>query len=356
MVSYLDYLGKMIWPEKLGMFYPHPGNTLTVWEGILCGMVLMSITIISIRLIRKAPYFVVGWFWYLGTLLPVIGIVQVGGQSMADRYTYVPLIGIFIIIAWGVPELISKWHFKEKVLSVSAGIIIFALMITTWEQVSHWKNSITLFKHAIRIADKKYPNLAIIHNNLGTALFDNRKIEEAISHYKTAIKLNPNYTADIKYPNLAITHYNLGIALFADRKNGEAISHYKTAIKFNPKYTKAYFELGIALFADRKIEEAISSFKMAINLRPNFTKAHYNLGIALFAGRKIEEAISHYKMAIKLNPNYTKAHYNLGYALLQKGRMKEAVHHFRKTLKLRPDHVAAQKNLKTALLLSEEIE
>ena len=139
-VSYLEYLGKMIWPSGLSILYPHPGNALPLWQGILCGMALVGITIISIRLIRKAPYFAVGWFWYLGTLVPVIGIVQVGGQAMADRFTYIPLIGIFIIVAWGVPELISKWHYKEKVLSISVGIIIFTLLITTWGQVSHWKN------------------------------------------------------------------------------------------------------------------------------------------------------------------------------------------------------------------------
>jgi len=189
MVSYLEYLGKMVWPEKLAVFYSHPGYALAVWQGILCGMALVGITIISIRLIRKAPYFAVGWFWYLGTLVPVIGIVQVGGQAMADRYTYIPLIGIFIIVAWGVPELMSKWRYKEKVLSISVGIIIFTLLITTWRQVSHWKNSITIFKHAIRVTDKKYPNLALIHNNLGIALRAEQKNEEAIAHYKMAIKL-----------------------------------------------------------------------------------------------------------------------------------------------------------------------
>jgi len=195
MVSYLEYLGKMLWPEKLAIFYPHPGNALAVWQGILCGVALVGITIISIRLIRKEPYFAVGWFWYLGTLVPVIGIVQVGEQAMADRFTYIPLIGIFIIVAWGVPELISKWRYKEKVLSISVGIIIFTLLITTWRQVSHWKNSITIFKHAIRVTDKKYPNFASIHYNLGIALFAKQKNEEAISHYKMAIKLNPDYPA-----------------------------------------------------------------------------------------------------------------------------------------------------------------
>jgi len=195
MVSYLEYLQKMIWPEKLAVFYPHPGNTLAVWKGILCGMALVGITIISIRLIRKAPYFAVGWFWYLGTLVPVIGIVQVGSQAMADRFTYIPLIGIFIIVAWGLPELISKWPYKEKVLSISVGLIIFTLLITTWRQVSHWKNSITVFKHAIRVTDKKYPGFSVAHNNLGNALVRAGMTEEAIDYYKEAIRIRPGFTA-----------------------------------------------------------------------------------------------------------------------------------------------------------------
>jgi len=208
-------------------------------------MVLVGITIISIRLIRKAPYFAVGWFWYLGTLVPVIGIVQVGGQAMADRYTYIPLIGIFIIVAWGVPELISKWRYKEKVLSVSAGIIIPTLLITTWGQVSHWKNSITIFKHAIRVTDKKYPNFAIAYNNLGIALFAKQKNEEAISHYKMAIKANPDY---------AFAHYNLGFALVAEGKNEEAIDYYKEAIRIRPGFTAAQKNLEMVLLRSEELE------------------------------------------------------------------------------------------------------
>jgi len=272
MVSYLEYLGKMIWPSGLSILYPHPGNTLAVWKGILCGMALVGITIISIRLIRKAPYFAVGWFWYLGTLVPVIGIVQVGGQAMADRYAYVSLIGIFIIVAWGVPELISKWRHKEKVLSVLAGIIIPILLITTWWQVSHWKNSITLFKHAIRVTDKKYPNFAVVHNNLGIALSAEGKIEEAISHYKMAIEINPDYVD---------AHYNLGNALSAERKIEEAISHYKMAIKLNPDFAKAYNNLGVVLFNAKMTEEAIDYFKEAIRIRPDYAAAQKNLETAL---------------------------------------------------------------------------
>jgi len=220
------------------MFYSHPGNTLPVWKGILCGMVLVGISIISIRLIRKAPYFAVGWFWYLGTLVPVIGIVQVGVQAMADRYTYIPLIGIFIIVAWGVPELISKWRYKEKVLSISVGIIIFTLLITTWRQVSHWKNSITVFKHAIRVTDKTYPTF-------GQA------------------------------------HYILGMALVAEGKNEEAISHYKMAIKLKPDFAEAYNNLGAVLLNANMTEEAIDYFKEAIRIRPGFAAAQKNLETVL---------------------------------------------------------------------------
>jgi len=217
LITYLAYLQKMFWPSKLSSFYPYPENALSVTQGIFCGMVLVGITFISIKLIRKAPYFAVGWFWYLGTLVPVIGIfVQAGWQAMADRYAYVPLIGIFIIVAWGLPELMAKWRHKKKVLSISAGILIPTLMVMTWTQVGHWVNSITIFKHAIDVAEKKYPNLARTHNNLGIALFDQQKNEEAISHYKMAIKLKPDF---------ALAHNNLAAVLFAERKIEEAISH-----------------------------------------------------------------------------------------------------------------------------------
>jgi len=238
MVSYLEYLEKMIWPRGLSILYPHPENTLAVWKGILCGLALVGITAIVIKFIRKAPYLAVGWFWYLGTLVPVIGIVQAGVQAMADRYAYVPLIGIFIIAAWGVPELISKWRYKEKVLSISVGIIIFTLLITTWEQVSHWKNSITIFKHAIRVTDKKYPGFAKIHTNLGLSLFAEHKNEEAISHYKMAIKIKPD---------IADAHNNLGIALFNAKMTEEAIDYFKEAIRIRPGFAAAQKNLETVL-------------------------------------------------------------------------------------------------------------
>jgi len=313
LITYLAYLQKMFWPSKLSSFYPHPENALSVTQGIFCGMVLVGITFISIRLIRKAPYFAVGWFWYLGTLVPVIGIVQAGWQAMADRYAYVPLIGIFIIVAWGLPELMTKWRYKKKALVTLAVIVIPLAIMTTWVQVSYWKNDIILYKHAIDVAEKKYPGLAR-------------------------------------------THYNLGNALRREGKNSEAISHHKMAIGLKPDYANPYNNLGAVLFAEQKNEEAISQYKMAIKIKPDYALAHYNLGIALVAEGKNEEAISHYKMAIKLNPDFADAYNNLGGVLFNANMTEEAIDYFKEAIRIRPDFTAAQKNLETVLLRSGELE
>ena len=203
MISYFEYLWKMLWPKGLAILYAHPGNTLAVWKGVLCGIALLVITTISIKLIRKAPYFVVGWFWYLGTLIPVIGFITLGPHLIADRYAYLPLIGIFVIIAWGVPELLKEWRYRKNVLKASAGILILTLMPITWIQVSHWKSSITVFKHAIRVTDKKYSGFSVVHNNLGMALVAEGKNEEAISHYKGEFVLNIGLAYTEQYEMMA---------------------------------------------------------------------------------------------------------------------------------------------------------
>jgi len=198
---------------------------------------------------------------------------------MADRFTYIPLIGIFVIIAWGVPELLKEWHYRKNVLKASAGILILTLMLITWIQVSHWKSSITVFKHAIRVTDKKYPGFSVVHNNLGIALFAKQKIEEAISHYKMAIKINPDF---------ALPHNNLGNALVAEGKNEEAISHYKMAIKLNPNYTNAHYNLGYALLQKGEVKEAVHHFRETLRLKPDHVAARDNLKFVLLRSEKLE--------------------------------------------------------------------
>jgi len=381
MVSYLEYLKKTVWPEGLAVLYPHPGNALALWKGILCGLALVGISAFAIKFIRKAPYFAFGWFWYLGTLIPVIGIVQVGVQSMADRYAYVPLIGIFIIVAWGLSELIAKWRHKDKVLTVVAGICIPILMVITWNQVSHWKNGITIFTHAIEVTDKKHPTFAVAYYNLGNALLTVGKTEESIPHYKEAIKLNPDFSRAYNslgialqkegkteeaishykiaielVPEFALAHSNFGNALFSNGKIEGAISHYKRAIKLDPDLSMAYDNLGQALYffgqtlyLEGKTEEAISKFKTAIEFKPDFFLSHSSLGFVLYKEKQFGEAVSHLKTAIELKPDDAGAHNNLGGALFSEGRIEEAISYFKTAIKLKADFAAAHTNLKVAL-------
>ena len=316
LVSYWLYLQKMIWPGGLAIFYAHPENTLSVWKGLATAALLALVTTAAIRLARRAPYFAVGWFWYLGTLIPVIQLVQTGSIAMADRYAYVPLIGIFIIIAWGLPELLAKWRLRSRILTIAAGIWISTLMLMTWNQVSHWKNSITIFSHAIEVTDIEYPDFLLAHNNLANALLAEGRTGKAISHYKMAINLMPDY---------AVNHSHLANALFAEQKTEEAISHYKTAVKLLPDYATAHYNLGFALMKGKKTGEAIFHFKMAIQLKPNNTNAHSNLGNALLAEQKTKEAISHYKIAINLKPDNPLALQNFKMALLRLAEKKKSL-------------------------------
>ena len=341
LVSYWLYLQKMIWPGGLAIFYAHPENTLSVWKGLATAALLALVTTAAIRLARRAPYFAVGWFWYLGTLLPVIQLVQTGSIAMADRYAYVPLIGIFIIIAWGLPELLAKWRLRSRILTIAAGIWIPTLMLMTWNQVSHWKNSITIFSHAIEVTDIEYPDFLLAHNNLANALLAEGRTGKAISHYKMAINLMPDY---------AVNHNHLANALFAEQKTEEAISHFKMAIELMPDYAIAHNNLGTVLLAEQKTEEAISHYKTAVKLLPDYATAHYNLGFALMKEKKTGEAIFHFKMAIQLEPNNTNAHSNLGNALLAEQKTKEAISHYKIAINLKPDNPLALQNFKMALL------
>jgi protein O-mannosyl-transferase len=313
LVSYFKYLVTMIWPKGLAIIYPHPGNAVPLWQGLVCGLILVSITIAVVQKVNRMPYLAVGWFWYLGTLVPVIGLVQVGFTAMADRYMYMPLIGIFIIVAWGLPALIARWRHKNKALIITAGIWVTSLMVLTWVQVGQWKNSITIFKHAIEVTDKKYPNFAPAYDNLGIALFHEGKTEEAHSHFKIAVALAPEYP---------LPHNNLGATLFSVGEVEEAISQYKIAIKLKPSFAEAHNNLGNALLSERRTEEAITHYKMAINLKPDYATAHYNLGVAHHNNHMTEKAIAHYQKAITLKPEFAQAQQSLNMALLELKKRK----------------------------------
>ena len=268
-VSYCGYIGKIVWPENLAVLYPYPGM-LPTWQVIGAVLFLVITTSLIIRTAKRYPYLTTGWLWYLGTLVPVIGLVQVGVQAMADRYTYVPIIGVLIMVAWGVPELLKKWRHRNAALATLAVIILCIFSFVTWKQVQYWQNSITLFTHALDVTSNNYT----AHGNLGHSLLTQGKIEEAIHHYSEALRICPNCYDE---------NNNLGIALQEQGRVEEAISHYVEAIRLNPNYIKAYVNLGEALASQGKFTEAMALFSKALQIKPDSAEAHYNLGTMLLS-------------------------------------------------------------------------
>ena len=377
LVSYTGYIGKMLWPDMLTVLYLHPGDALPLWKGAASALILALITVLVIRNVRKFPYVAVGWFWYLITLLPVIGVVQVGSQSMADRYTYIPLTGLFIIIAWGTPDILPMWRYRKKVLSMLAGAVITALMVVTWLQVKHWQNSITLFEHALSVNENNY----IAHNNMGAALQEKGETEKAVEHYREAVRLYPEYSnahntlgnilLDKGLPDEAIkhyraavranpvytkAHYNLGNALLIKGRVDDAINQYRTTLAIDPEHASSYNNLGYALNMTGNYNEAITYLRAALKINPEHADAHYNLGNVLLEQDKAKEAITHYQMAISIYPAYINAHNGLGKVLLITGRAKEAIPHLKVVIKHKPNHATAHFNLGNAHLITGNLQ
>jgi tetratricopeptide (TPR) repeat protein len=297
LVSYVKYIAKMIWPVDLAVFYPHPGS-LPAWQVAGAGLFLALVSVAVLRSIRQRPWFAVGWLWYAGTLVPVIGLVQIGLQAMADRYTYVPLIGLFIMVAWGVPELLDRWRHKEKLLTTAAIIVLAVLSTISWRQITYWKNSITLYKHTLMAT----PNNYVIHNNLGFSLTARHRFEEAIAHFKAALRINPDYED---------ASINLGIALLSQRKIDQCIAYYQEILKKKPGYAGVQHNLGIVLLRDGKVENAIIHFREALRLKPDYAEAYNSLGAALVMTGKTDEAVFNFKKALQIKPDYFEPKDNL---------------------------------------------
>ena len=372
LVSYINYVFKAVWPSKLAVFYPHPGNTLPEWQIFGSALLIAVAILLAIRESRKYPYLPVGLFWYLGTLIPVIGLVQVGNQAMADRYTYIPLIGFFIIIAWGFSDLLAKWHYRKIVLSVSAVIVLSGFTAKTFFQTRHWKNGITLFENAIKVTKNNYKS----QNNLGTALAS-VDIDKAISHYKAALRMKPDYAVAlynlgnvlIKKGKVdeAIDHYqkalhikpdyvevlnNLGNAFFKKKDYDKALFYFTKAFKMNPRQIDASNNLANVMFVQGKPNEAISRYREIVKTFPENADAHYNLAYMLSALGMLDEAVPHYKESLRINPKYSKAHYNLGNIFMNEGKIEDAFTHFAEAIKFKPDYAPAYN--KIGLILSQQ--
>ena len=362
--AYLGYIEKTLWPAGLTVFYPY-SRELGLRVGIAV-IVLLAITAFTIAQ-RSRRYLVVGWLWFLGTLVPVIGLVQVGLQSMADRYTYIPAIGLFIMIAWGVPELLNTVPKPRIALIGAATASLLALAFVAHGQVQYWRDSLTLWTHALSVtpgdshvqtalgsvlaeqgktaeaaalytqALERDPQFAEAHNKLGVIIADQHRPADAIPHYEAALRIKPL---------LPEAHYNLGNALTALGRFDEAIAQYRDAVRLRPDDPAAHSALGSVLDDQGHIDEAIAEYRQALRINPLFADAHNNLGAALARQGNADGSIAEFLEALRINPNQADAHYNVALMLNSRGRKDEAVQHLREALRIRPMHQGARQALR----------
>ena len=335
LISYCRYLGRLFWPTDLAVFYPYPEHW-PLEEVLLGGGLIVGVSGLLFVLRRRAPFLLMGWLWFCGTLVPVIGLVQVGAQAMADRYSYIPSLGVLILAVWGAYELSRRWHYAAMALPVAGCAAIALCLALTRQQLGHWKNTETLFQHALAVTENNW----LAHNTIGSILEKKGQFNEAITHYQEAIRLKPDY---------AEARYNLGVALVSNGQIDEAMGQFQEAIRLDPECAEAHNNLGVALVNKGQIDEAIRQHREALRVKPDYAEAHYNLGIALIRKGQIDEAISQYHEAIRLKPDYADAHNNLGNILLKKGQIDEAISQFQETLRLQPDYALAHNNLGSGL-------
>jgi len=310
LVSYVGYIWKMVLPIDLAVYYPHAGMPPSwKWMGAL--VILIAITALVLRWARTHPYLPVGWLWYLVTLLPVIGFVQIGAQAMADRYTYIPLIGLFIMMVWGAYYAAGARKYPRITLGVFFPAVIIALMVLTTIQLSYWRDSRTLYGHALTVTEGNY----LIHNNLGNELAAVGEMDEALVHYLEAVRI---------YPDYADSHYNLANAFARIGEDDRAIQHYLEAIRIMPDHEKAHYNLGITFARRGNLDKAIEYFSGTLKINPNSVDARYNLGSALAAKGEYNEAIAHFTEILRLEPGATQVRVRLGKAYWLSGDREKA--------------------------------
>ncbi len=340
LVAYVRYLGKIFWPARLAVFYPY-NESLPDWQVLGACLLLFGITVWVIRLSRQRPYLIVGWLWFVGTLVPVIGLVQVGEASMADRYMYIPALGIFIGIAWYVAELTSIWpaSTRKVVLSLMAFLVLGGCTLGTCAQIGYWHDSVALFRHVLDVAPNNRVgeyNMGVAEYNLAQALTAKGKIPDAMVHYTEALRMNPN---DPK------AHNNLGLCLAMQGNFSEATNHYAKSALLNPDNADLHYNYGLALNALGDFDGAILQQSESLQLDPNQADTHYILGSLLVQKGRFAEAKTQLLEAVRLKPEYTEAHAKLGLVLTQLGENSEAARHYQQALRINPDSIEALNNL-----------
>jgi tetratricopeptide (TPR) repeat protein len=373
LVAYAAYLGNAFWPAGLAVFYPHPGYALSPWWVAGAAALLAGLSLLAVLALRRRPYLGVGWFWFLGVLVPVIGLVQVGQAAMADRYTYLPLIGLSLALAWGVRELVAGSRPAGRAAVLLGAALLGALAVATAAQVRTWKDSSSLFEHALRVTERNH----VAHINLGVELLRADRLSEAAAHLQTGLRLAPRsplahgLLADVRTrqerPEDALPHYRAALrlarhqrdearwlagwadALLAMEKLGQAEAKYREALRLKPERAALHASLGLVLLRQGKLELAIASLREGLRLDPERAEAHSNLGLALAESGERERAIEHYRRALALRPNLARVHANLGRALVEGGDAGAALAHLAEAVRLEPEQAEHHANQASAL-------
>lgn len=324
LVSYVSYLGKMIYPTGLAVLYPHPGDSLPVWQITVSVVILAGISAFTIYMGKRLRYLPAGWLWYLGTLIPVIGLVQVGSQAMADRFTYLPSIGAFIMVAWGAADIFAKWQYRKPVLAITAGAVLCLLLMFTRVQAGYWRNNFVLFQHTLVVTENNY----IIHKNYANALYEKGLINEAVAHYNKALKIAPGYL---------VARLNVGMIFLEQKRFSKAIACFNKVLELEPDHCRAHFGLGAALVEQGRYDDAVKHFNKALRGKLNKPEVYHYLALAYQRLDRYDLAIKNYNEALKINPQYALARMNIGLVFLRQKRFDEAVDCFNKVLQLKPD-------------------
>jgi tetratricopeptide (TPR) repeat protein len=333
LVSYMKYLLLAFWPNDLAVYYPFAG--IPAWQVIGAAFLLIGITVFCVSQRRIRPYLMVGWFWFLGTLVPVIGIVQVGGQTMADRYFYIPSIGLFIALVFGLADIARSWRVAPALSAGIAGGILLILATLTNAQIQRWRDSFTLFEHTLAVTP---PNLRIEHN-LGVAFGASDRYDEAAAHFAKALQIDPNF-----YDGLVA----MGVTRAHQGRLPKAIEYFQAAIRSQPDAPKAHVQLAHALWNQNQDQAALEEMLRASQLAPKDADIQADLGLALGLAGRIPEAIEQLHEALRLNPNSAEAHNNLGLALLASGKAGESIAEFETAMHLKPELKGAADNLQRA--------
>lgn len=334
-VSYARYLISLFWPGELGVYYPFSPEGIPLWQVAASLALLAGATIVAIRSMDGRGYLITGWAWYLGTLIPVIGLVQVGGQAMADRYSYIPSVGLFVMVVWGVSDLVAQRPVQSRATAVVAIIWLTIIGSLAWVQVGFWRDSITLYRHSLLVA----PGSVVVHYNLAHALGKQGNLNEAFTHFSEALRIKPDFFDAL---------INIGVTLNDQQRFGEAITYLTRAVQLEPRSSKAHLQLGIGLAQSGRSDEALRHFYQALGFEPSDPDVRTNLGLMLARQGKLPEAGEQLNEALRLNPNSPEAHNNLGLVLLLQGEPEKSIVEFSAALRLKPEFSLAQENLTRA--------